>query len=38
MDNCIFVALWRTIPANIVFQDEQVLAFDINAQAPVTSW
>ena len=37
MDNCIFCRIVAgTIPANIVFQDEQVLAFeDINGQAPV---
>ena len=37
MDNCIFCRIVAgTIPAKIVHQDDQVLAFeDINAQAPV---
>ncbi len=37
MDSCIFCRIVAgTIPAKIVYQDEQVLAFeDINAQAPV---
>ena len=37
MDNCIFCRIVEGgIPANIVYQDDQVLAFeDINAQAPV---
>ncbi len=37
MDSCLFCRIVDgRIPANIVYQDEQVLAFeDINAQAPV---
>ena len=37
MDNCIFCRIVEGgIPAKIVYQDDQVLAFDdINAQAPV---